>query len=432
MKKRLQNFFQDRNKKKIAENFFSLSFLQGANYLLALITLPYLVRVLGVEKFGLVMFAQAFIWHFIVVTDFGFNLSATRAISLARNDRNRLSQIYSSVMLIKLTLTLLSLGIMTIIVFGFERFSPDWPLYYLTFGIVIGQVLFPLWFFQGIEKMKYQTVINLTAKLLFTLSIFIFITRPSDYIYVPLLNSLGFISGGVIAVITVLARFKVKFHFPALRIVKRQFREGWYIFISQISISLYTTTNTLILGLVTTNTIVGYYTSAEKIIQAIKFMPNPLYQAIYPHCAQLAETARQKAIEFIRKINRYTLIFAVLGWIVIFGGAKQIVLVVLGSEYLPAVPIFRIFSFLVVITPLSYLVFNVALLSFKLDKYFSAIYVSGALTNFVMLFLFLVIFHFGANGVALSNVLAQTTIISLGYLTLQKHKINMLSAPELI
>jgi PST family polysaccharide transporter len=431
MKKWLQNIFQDRNKKKITENFFSLSFLQGANYLLALITLPYLVRILGAEKFGLVMFAQAFIWHFVVFTDFGFNLTATRAISLARQDKNHLARIYSSVMLIKIGLTVLSLVIMTIIVFGFERFRPDWLLYYLTFGIVIGQVLFPLWFFQGIEKMKYQTAINLSAKLLFTLLIFIFITRPSDYIYVPLLNSLGYMTGGIIAVGTVLLRFKVRFHLPHVSTIKAQFREGWYVFISQISISLYTTTNTLILGLVTTNTVVGYYTSVEKIIQAIKFMPNPLYQAIYPHCAMLAETARQKAIEFIRKINRFTLIFALLGWIVIFAAARPIVVVILGNEYLPAIPIFRIFTFLVIITPLSYLVFNVALLSFKLDKYFSAIYVSGAVTNFLFLILFLVIFHLGANGVALSNVLAQATILSLGYLTLYKRNINMLYAPEM-
>ena len=426
MKKWFQIQLQDRNKKRLFENFFSLSVLQGANYVLALVTLPYLVRVLGAEKFGLVMFAQAFIWHFIAVTDFGFNLSATRAVSLARDNAHQLSKIYSSVMLIKLGLTLLCFAIMSAIIFSFQKFSSDWQLYYLTFGIVVGQVLFPLWFFQGIEKMKYQTAINLSSKFIFTLMIFLFITKPSDYIYVPVLNSLGYISGGIIAVITVLKHFNIHFHIPTRKILKRQFKDGWYIFISQISISLYTTTNTLILGLVTNNTIVGYYTSVEKIMQAIKFAPNPVYQAIYPHCAQLAEKSREHASRFIRKINHYTWIFVVLGWIIIFANAQQIVSLVLGNEYLPAVPIFRIFSFLAIITPLSYLVFNVALLSFKLDKYFSAIYVSGAVTNFVLLFLFLtIIFPQQATGVALANVLTQATILSLGYITLNRHKIKM-------
>jgi len=338
MKKWFQIQLQDRNKKRLFENFFSLSVLQGANYVLALVTLPYLVRVLGAEKFGLVMFAQAFIWHFIAVTDFGFNLSATRAVSLARDNAHQLSKIYSSVMLIKLGLTLLCFAIMSAIIFSFQKFSS----------------------------------------------------------------------------------------IPTRKILKRQFKDGWYIFISQISISLYTTTNTLILGLVTNNTIVGYYTSVEKIMQAIKFAPNPVYQAIYPHCAQLAEKSREHASRFIRKINHYTWIFVVLGWIIIFASAQQIVSLVLGNEYLPAVPIFRIFSFLAIITPLSYLVFNVALLSFKLDKYFSAIYVSGAVTNFVLLFLFLtIIFPQQATGVALANVLTQATILSLGYITLNRHKIKM-------
>lgn len=430
MKKWIRTQLQDGNKKKLIENFFSLSVLQGANYVLTLITLPYLVRVLGVEKFGLVMFAQAFIWHFITVTDFGFNLSATRAVSLARNDQQRLSDIYSSVMLIKLGLTLLCLMIMSAIIFGFQKFSSDWRLYYLTFGIVIGQVLFPLWFFQGIEKMKYQTAINLSAKFIFTLMIFLFVTKPSDYIYVPVLSSMGYISGGIIAVITVLKHFNIRFHIPAGKILKRQFKDGWYIFISQISISLYTTTNTLILGLVTNNTIVGYYTSVEKIMQAIKFAPNPVYQAIYPHCAQLVEKSRGQAGRFIRRIHHYTWIFALLGWVIIFASATQIVSLVLGNEYLPAVPIFRIFSFLAVITPLSYLVFNVALLSFKLDKYFSAIYVSGAATNFILLFVLLTIFRLQATGVALANVLAQVIILSLGYVTLNRYKIRMFFASE--
>ncbi|RMI06613.1 MAG: flippase [Calditrichaeota bacterium] len=421
----LRNLRNDLSKRRIVENFFSLSVLQGANYLLALIILPYLTRVLGAEKFGLVMFAQAFVYHFVVITDFGFNLSATRAISLARNDPRKLSEIYSAVMIIKLLLTLLCLAIMMIIVLNFQRFSKEWPVYFLSFGVVIGQVLFPLWFFQGMERMKYITVLNLLAKLIFTFSIFIFVSGPSDYLYVPFLNSLGVISGGIIAIVIVLRRFGITPRIPAFEILKNQFKNGWYIFTSQIAISLYTTANTFILGIFTNDTIVGYYAAVEKIIQAVKFLPNPLYQAIYPHCAVLAETSREKCMRFLRRVFQFTVGYGLIVWAGMFVLSEYIVVFFLGAEFFPAIPIFRIFSFLVMITPMAYLVFNVVLLSFKLDKYFSLIYLSGALLNFIFLFLFLILLGWEANGVALSNVLAQTAILTLGVLTLWKHQIHI-------
>ena len=329
-------------------------------------------------------------------------------------------------MLIKSLLTIICFALMLAIVFGFEKFSADWEVYFLTFGMVIGQVLFPIWYFQGIEKMKYQAIINFFAKLLFTVSIFIFISAPSDYLYVPLLNSLGFITGGVIAVFTVLFHFKVSLRIPSLTMLKQQIKEGWNIFISTISITLLASINTLILGIFTNNTIVGYYTGVEKIIQAIKFAPSPIYHAIYPHCAKLAETSKQQCVRFIRKVARYTFVIAAFVGLVMFLLAENIVVLILGSDYLPATSIFRIFSLLIFATPMAYIIFNVALLSFKLDKYFSRIYLTGALLNLCFITIFIVLLNWQANGAALSTVLAQVIITTIAYKTLVKHDIHIL------
>ena len=144
--------FQSENSKKISANFMYLSILQGMNLILPLITFPYLVRVLGIENFGLLMFAQAFIVYFTMIVDYGFNLSGIREVSSNRNNKSKLIKIFSSIMIARFILALVGLIFLTIIVFSFEKFSQNWELYYLTFGIVIGTALFPTWFFKGWKK----------------------------------------------------------------------------------------------------------------------------------------------------------------------------------------------------------------------------------------------------------------------------------------
>ena len=135
--------------KWLAENFLSLSLLQAANYILPLITLPYLIRVLGAEKYGLVIFAQAFTHYFIILTDYGFDLSATRDISIHRDDKAKVADIFNSVLLIKFSIMSAGFICFLILVFSFQRFSEEWPVFLLSYGVVLGNFLFPLWFFQG-------------------------------------------------------------------------------------------------------------------------------------------------------------------------------------------------------------------------------------------------------------------------------------------
>ncbi|ACD67010.1 polysaccharide biosynthesis protein [Sulfurihydrogenibium sp. YO3AOP1] len=278
-----EKLFKSDTRKRLIENFLSLSVLQIANYILPLITLPYLVRVLGPEKFGLIAFSQAFIGYFMILTDYGFNLSATRDISINRENKEKVSEIFSSVMIIKLALMIISLILMSIIIFYFEKFRQNWIVYYLTFGMVVGQVLFPTWFFQGMEKMKYITFLNILAKVIFTVAIFVFVKEASDYLYVPLLNSLGFIIAGILGLWIVFRNFEAGFKFVSLKELKRQLKEGLYIFISEISGNIYGRGTIIIIGLVSNNTIVGYYSVAERVMKAVAGLSQPFAQALYPY-----------------------------------------------------------------------------------------------------------------------------------------------------
>ena len=146
---RIKNIVNTEDKKRLLSNFFSLSVLQAFTYILPLLTLPYLVRNLGIDKFGLVMFSQAFIMFFSILVDYGFNLSATREISIHRDNKEKITEIFSTVIMIKVILIIVSFLILSILVFSFEIFLNNYKLYFFTFLMVIGQALFPVWYFQG-------------------------------------------------------------------------------------------------------------------------------------------------------------------------------------------------------------------------------------------------------------------------------------------
>lgn len=272
----LQNLLNN----SVGRNFGYLVILQGVNFILPLITMPYLVNVLGSDKFGLVMFAQSFAVFFNVIVDFGFNLSATREIALNKNDHQAISEIFSSVFLIKIALLIVSFLILWLLTFVLSDLRKDSLVFILSYGVVFGQALFPIWYFQGIEKMQFVTITNVAAKVLFTVLIFLGIKGESDYLSVPIYNSIGFIISGFVGL--VLAKRNVSFVRPNWKKTKVRFQEGFQLFISNLSVTLYTVSNTVILGFFTNNSIVGVYSSFEKLVLAVKNIYAPLFQAMFP------------------------------------------------------------------------------------------------------------------------------------------------------
>lgn len=127
--------------KLVFKNVFFLSLMQGANYILPFITIPYLVRTIGIEKYGLIAFAQSFAAYFVIFTDYGFSLSATKLISINRNDSKKISEIFSSVLYVKLVFVILSIIISTIIIFSFKKFYSEYEIFYFSLLVLIGQML---------------------------------------------------------------------------------------------------------------------------------------------------------------------------------------------------------------------------------------------------------------------------------------------------
>jgi len=272
---------------------------------LPLITFPYLVRVLGIETFGLVNFSLAIIGYFNMLVSFGFELSATKEISINRDNKEKMSEIFSAVTFIKTIMFILSFILLTILIVFIDLLNENLLLYYTTFGIVLGNILFPSWFFQGVEKMKYITIITVVTRMFFTIFIFVLVQDKDDFIYVPLLNSFGAILGGVFALRVIFKTYSIKLYIPAKKIIFRQLKDSYYYFVSRVANNGSRLFATTIIGAYFGNTAVGYYSLVEKLFYAFTSMGGVVSQTIYPYMS------RTKDLKFLKKILLLTIILSI-------------------------------------------------------------------------------------------------------------------------
>ncbi|WP_370005354.1 oligosaccharide flippase family protein [Methanothermobacter sp. KEPCO 2] len=399
----------------LAENFLSLSTLQVLVYILPFITLPYLTRVLGVYNYGLVNFAIAFNTYFLILTDYGFNLSAVREISMNRDDPERISEIFSSVMIIKGVLAVISFSILLALVFMIPRFTATWPIFIFAFGLVVGNVISPTWFYQGMERMKYITLLNVLTNVIFVAAIFLFIKKSSDYLYVPLFQALGTITAGVISQWIIRTRFNVKFHLPPWRTVYEAFRDSTQFFLSRVSVSVYTSSNSFFLGLFAGNTAVGYYSAAEKLYVAAQGLYSPLMQVTYPYMAK----TRNKI--FHRRVLRYSLILNTIlcAGIIIF--APTIIGILFGAQYMPSVNVLRLLAVALMVVIPSILLGYPFLAVLGQQRYANGSVMIGSVAHLLML---LAISPFiNIYLVAGLVIITETIVLSIRIYGIKKHNL---------
>lgn len=406
-----KSFFNSSTKKRLFENFFSLSLLQGLNYILPLIVLPYLVRVLGVEKFGLIAFSQAFINYFVILVTYSFNLIAPKEISIYKGDKKKISEIFFTIIFSKIILAFVGFLILIFIVFLVPKFKIHWLLYLLMFELVIWDIIFPAWFFQGMERMKFITIIAFLSKLITVIFIFAFIKNSSHYIYYPILDFAGNLIAGIIAFKIIIKDFGIRILIPNINKIKYYLIDGFSIFLAQVSISIYNNSNTLILGLFTNNNLVGYYAAAEKIINGVKGLIAPASTTVYPYMSRTMKESYKKGFEIARKfLLIMALVFGLIS-LFIFLFSPIIVKIILGPKYLESIVILRIFSILPLIIVLNNVFGAQTILTRGYSKEFSQIFIFGGL--FGIFLSILLTFFFKHIGMAFAWILAEIFVVLL-------------------
>jgi len=390
-------------------NFLSLFLTRGLGYLFPLITIPYLVRVLGPANFGIVAFAQALNIYFSFLVNYGFELTATKELSLCRDDRQRVETIYNQVRVARLFLTLCGFLILLLLLYTVPKFKDNRVVFLFAFSRPLFVSFVQNWFFFGMERMKFIPLLNITNNILYAASVFIFIDSSADYIYVPLLVGLGTMVEGVGGLLIIRFRFGVRSSLPSLVGLLYRLKDGWRIFISLIASSVYRYSNTLIIGLLAAPEVVGYYAAAEKLLRAAWMLTVlPVSQALYPYMNRLFSESKEKALRLIRRV------------ILLFGGATLalsvsilllavlIVAIILGSKYAQSVVVVRTLAFLPFLIAVSEMLGNQIMLPLNLRSAYSNIFVFANIVNITLAVL--LVPHLQQFGASLALILTELFI----------------------
>lgn len=400
----------------MAKNAASLYAIQFANYIVPLIMVPYLVRVLGPAGYGSVAFAQGFINYLMLFIDYGFDWSATRKLSVLRENREAVNQTALHVWAAKGLLSLLSFGVLLLLLAIVPKLREVAWLLLALYGLVLGNVLFPTWLFQGMERMVAISVINLGMKLSILAGVFLLVHRPEHLLVYAGLMGGGSVGAGLAGMVVAARMFHLKPMGVSWRGIWETMREGWVLFLSKGSVSLYTAGNSFILGMLANLTVVGYYSAAEKIVKAILGLLGPLSQAAYPRFSKLASESREKALVWGR---RMLLLMATAGFgfsLGIFLGAPLIVKVLLGSQFGPSILVMKIIAFLPLLIALSNVLGIQMMIPFGMDRAFTIILFIAGILNVALAVLLAP--KWQANGMAFSVLLSEifVTFTMFGYL----------------
>ncbi|MCF2908824.1 flippase [Pseudoalteromonas sp. DL2-H2.2] len=399
-------------------NIAAMTGLQIATYIIPFVTLPYLTRVLGVDEWGKIAFAQVVVQFLTILVDYAFSWSATRDVAVARDSKSQYSSIFWSTFFAQLLL----LGISFIIVAALGAFV-NWESidaqYLLVASIsLVGQLLFPQWLLQGLENLKALAVIQVASRCVLILPVFILVSGPQDAKLALFIQS---VSGVIAGIFTFAYFYKKKIVIwvkPSFSSVYQVLRQGTSLFLSKVWIALYTNCVPFLLGVVAGHEAVGFYKLAERFRTAAQSLLRPFAAAIFPRMSHLQNSNEAEAGKLLKISLMLVIGIGGSASLSLFLLSEYLVLLLAGEAFLAAVPVLEILSIVPLVVGISNVLGTQVMIAKGKVQPFNRIILSGAILALLVVYPFC--YYFGANGAALTTLSAEFLVTILMFIYIKK------------
>ena len=315
-----------------------MSALNIVSALVGFLIYPYVIRVLGAEQYGLYAFLLAVAMYFQDIIDFGFDSPCTKRVALDSDDKDKLSQIVSTVFFCKLLLIVLSVAIALPIILAIPLLKKNILVFAVIFIQNLYKTFYPQWYYLGTKNMKFSSILQAVIRVSQIPLILIFVKDTGDLMVYALIVSGTMFVGSLVGGANVLME-GIRIVGVSFSQMKEYYKEATPFFVTTISGRIKEKTLTAIIGACFGMRDVAIYDLANKIIQIPKLLLNSINAALFPEVVAKATTERvNKILKYERLISLATILS-----IVIFGYPATLILG--GRDLIAAYPVALILSF---------------------------------------------------------------------------------------
>ena len=391
----------------LMKNFIYNAILTMSGYIFPLMVYPYVSRVLGVANIGACNFVDSIVEYFTILSMMGMNTIGIREIAKCKNDQQKLDNVFSQLFSLNTLTTITAIIILIIATNIVPKFAPYKDLLYIGVGKLFFNYMLINWFFQGLENFKYIAARTIFVKILFVISVFLFVKTETDVKLYYFLVALTWAGNGIINFIY--AKKYVSFNFT-LKINKAIIGSFFILGVYWFMNSMYTTLNVAFLGFATNDIEVGYYTTANKLLTVIMTMFTALTSVMVPRVSvALKSNDNSEAKALIRKAINALMLFAIPLIFFVFPFSQELIYLMSGKGYEGATTPLQIMTPLFFLVGYDQIIVLQTLLPMGKDKDILRNSILAASVGIISnIFLTL---NFGKNGSAIVLILAELSVL---------------------
>ncbi|WP_345103661.1 oligosaccharide flippase family protein [Mucilaginibacter panaciglaebae] len=343
MKQRISNAYHQLRKTNILANFFNLGSIQISNILLLLLTIRLITGVVGIEEFGIVMFANRVAQFAGIAINFGTNQSAVRDTASNLDNPQQLASVFYNTIWIR---ALVFIATLTLLLCLHNAGIPYYNTILMAMPIVLAEVFNPLCFFIGIEKLKVFNVYNLIFNAIAVLALVCFIKGPADANWINFILGAGNVITYVGLLIYLLRLYKLSFRLPVRNEIMVLLKANFHLTVNNVSVNLQQSVIVFALANWGSAYILGAYTLCDRVIGQCRNLLITLSNAIYPNAVH-AYNADKAHWHTYRRKTKYLLAGAFfVAAILLFALADFIICPILSNQPNPTAVLFlRIMAF---------------------------------------------------------------------------------------